>query len=83
MDLVEQGENSKLGKGLGANDLGSPSFSFMQFARSTCNKTQRIVFIVSTKELDEKIEGTYLTELSLEEDVPTNAQSTRRLVLKH
>ena len=38
---------------------------------------------VSTKELDEKIEGTYLTELSLEEDVPTNAQSNHRLVLKH
>ena len=38
---------------------------------------------VSTKELDEKIEGTYLTELSLEEDVATYAQSTRRLVLKH
>ena len=36
---------------------------------------------VSTKELDEKIEGTYLTELGLEEDVPTNAQSTHRLVL--
>ena len=40
---------------------------------------------VSTKELDWKIEGTYLIELSLEEDVPTNAiaQSTHRLVLKH
>ena len=39
---------------------------------------------VSTKELDEKIKGTYLTELSLQaDDVPTNAQSTRRLVLKH
>ena len=36
---------------------------------------------VSTKELDENIEDTYLTELSLEEDVPTNAQSTHRLVL--
>ena len=38
---------------------------------------------VSTKELDENIEDTYLTELSLEEDVATNAQSTHRLVLKH
>ena len=39
---------------------------------------------VSTKELDEKIEGTYLTELSLQaDDVATNAQSTHRLVLKH
>ena len=55
-----------------------------KFARSPATKHKESCSFVSTKELDEKIEGTYLTELSLQaDDVPTNAQSTRRLVLKH
>ena len=61
-------------------------FSFWQRSLHVppATKHKESCSFVSTKELDEKIEGTYLTELSLQaDDVPTNAQSTRRLVLKH
>ena len=63
--------------------MGDPSASCSLHVPPATKHKESCSF-VSTKELDEKIEGTYLTELSLQaDDVPTNAQSTRRLVLKH
>ena len=54
-----------------------------KFARPPATKHKESCSFVSTKELNEKIEGNYLTELSLQpDDVPTNAQSTQGLVLK-
>ena len=62
--------------------MGDPSASCSLHVPPATKHKESCSFL-PTKELDWKIEGTYLTELSLEEDVPTNAQSTRRLVLKH